>query len=102
MKIKQNDTVIVTTSSRSDRKKTGKVLSIIKGTDLIIVEGVNIKKKITRDTNGGKTMVDTEYPIHVSNVQFYDEKVKAPSRLGHEGTGKEKARITKKSKTILK
>ena len=102
MKIKLGDTVIVNTGSRKDRKKTGKVLKVLKEKDMVVVEGINVKKKITQDTTGKKTMVDVEYPLHVSNVQFYDEKAKAGTRLGYEGTGKEKVRITKKSKTTLK
>ena len=102
MKIKLGDTVIVTSGSRKNKKKTGKVLKIIKDRDMLVVEGLNIKKKITKDATGKKTMVDVEYPMHVSNVMFYDEKAKAGSRLGYEGIGKNKKRITKKSGTTLK
>lgn len=101
MKIKKGDTVIVTSGSRKDKKKTGKVLDIVKGKDMVVVEGVNIKKKVTKDTTGKKTMVDVEYPVHVSNVMFYDEKAKTGSRLTFEGTGKDKKRVTKKSGTAL-
>jgi large subunit ribosomal protein L24 len=102
MKIKVGDTVIITSGSRADKKKTGKVLQTIKDQDMVVVEGVNIKKKVSRDATGKKTMVDVEFPVHVSNVMFYDEKAKAGSRLSIEGTGKDKKRITKKSGTTLK
>ena len=102
MKIKKGDTVIITSGSRKDKKRTGKVLDIVKGKDMIVVEGVNIKKKITKDAAGKKTMVDVEYPVHVSNVMFYDEKAKAGSRIAIEGAGKDKKRVTKKSGTTLK
>lgn len=102
MKIKVNDTVIVNSGSRKDRNKKGKVLQVFKDKDMVLVEGVNLKKKVTRDVNGAKNQVDMEYPIHVSNVQFYDERANAGSRLGYEGTGKDKVRITKKSGTTLK
>jgi large subunit ribosomal protein L24 len=102
MKIKKGDTVIITSGSRKDKKKVATVLEIIKGKDMVVVEGVNIKKKVTRDTKGDKTMVDVEYPVHVSNVMFYDEKAKAGSRIAVEGTGKDKNRVTKKSGTTIK
>ena len=101
MKIKIGDTVIVISGSRNDRKKTGKVTSIDKKENLIIVEGVNLKNKVSKDASGKKAIVKVEFPIHVSNVMFYDEKVKAPSRIGMEGTGKEKHRVSKKSGTAL-
>jgi large subunit ribosomal protein L24 len=102
MKIKVGDTVVVISGSRTDKKKTGKVLQTFKDNDTIVVEGVNLKKKVSRDANGTKSTVDVEYPIHVSQVMFYDEKAKAGSRLGYQGAGKEKTRITKKSGTTLK
>ena len=101
MKIKKGDTVIITSGSRKDKKKTGKVLDILTAKDMVVVEGVNIKKKITKDTTGKKSMVDVEYPVHVSNVMIYDEKAKAGSRIAFEGTGKDKKRVTKKSGTEL-
>jgi large subunit ribosomal protein L24 len=102
MKIKIGDTVIVISGSRNDRKKIGKVISMIKKDDLILVEGVNLKNKVSKDASGKKSIVKVEFPIHVSNVMFYDEKAKAGTRLAIEGTGKEKHRVTKKSKTALK
>ena len=102
MKIKIGDTVIITSGSRTDKKKTGKVLQTLSDKDMVVVEGVNIKKKVTRDASGKKALVEVEYPVHVSNVMFYDEKAKAGTRLGVEGKGKDKKRITKKSKTTLK
>lgn len=101
MNIKVGDTVMLISGSRRDKKKTGKVLHVLADKGMVVVEGMNLKKKITRDASGKKASVEVPYPVHVSNIMFYDEKAKAPSRLGREGTGKEKHRVTKKSKTKL-
>ncbi len=102
MKIKVGDTVIVTTGSRGDKKKTGKVLKTFADTRMVLVEGINLKKKSSRDTSGKSSTVSVEYPIHVSNVMFYDEKAKTGTRLGYDTKGETKQRVSKKSKTSLK
>jgi large subunit ribosomal protein L24 len=103
MKIKVGDTVIVISGSQKDKQKKGKVLKIFKNEEKILVEGMNIKKKITRDTAGKKTMVDMEFPIHVSNVMFFDEKAKKGTRIGSATDAKgNKVRIAKASGTELK
>lgn len=54
MNIKIGDNVIVVSGSRKDKNKQGKVLKTFKDTNTLVVEGVNIKKKVTRDPNGKK------------------------------------------------
>ncbi len=102
MKIKKGDTVIVISGSRNDKGKIGKVIKIFKDRDQIIVEGINIKKKVGRDPQGNKKELKVEYPIHVSNVMFFDPKTKKGTRLGYQRdeNGK-KFRITKSSGTSL-
>ena len=60
MKIKKGDNVIVVSGSRKDKNKQGKVLKTIIADNMVVVEGVNIKKKVTRDAAGKKAMVDME------------------------------------------
>ena len=102
MNIKLGDNVIVISGSRKDKNKQGKVLKTFKANDTIVVEGVNIKKKVTRDPNGKKTMVDVEFPIHASNVMFYDEQAKKGSRIGYIMKDGKKVRVAKASGTELK
>lgn len=102
MKIKTGDNVIVVAGSRTDKNKQGKVLKTFVDTDMVVVEGVNIKKKVTRDASGKKVAVDTETPIHVSNVMFYDEKSKKGTRLGYTQKDGKKVRVAKASGTELK
>lgn len=103
MKIKKGDNVIVSSGSRKNKNKQGKVLEVFKKENKVLVEGINIKKKITRDTTGKKKMVDMEFPIDVSNVMFYDEKAKKGTRLGFKVDDKgNKVRVAKASGTELK
>jgi len=103
MKIKTGDTVVVVSGSRTDKKKKGKVLKTIKETNKVVVEGINIKKKTTRDPQGKKTQVEMEFPINVSNVMVFDEKAKKTSRVGYvAGKDGKKVRITRASQTELK
>jgi len=102
MKIKVGDNVIVKSGSRTDKNKQGKILKTFADTDMVVVEGVNIKKKVTRDATGKKVMVDTETPIHVSNVMFFDEKAKKGTRVGYTQKDGKKVRVAKASGTELK
>ncbi len=96
MKIKTGDTVIVI--SGSDRGKIGKVIRILRDRDQLIVEGVNLRKKRVRDQNGNTTLTNVEYPIHVSNVMFFDPQEKKGTRLGYKFDEKgKKVRYAKKS-----
>ncbi len=103
MKIKKGDNVIVKTGSRNDKGKMGKVLRIFNNTNKVLVEGINIKNKITRDPQGKKKAVKVEYPIDVSNVMFFDAKSKKGTRLGFKiDKDGNKVRIAKASGTELK
>ncbi len=102
MKIKVGDTVIVTAGSRTDKNKKGKVLQTLIENNQVVVEGINIKKKISRDASGNKAMVDVEFPIDASNVMFFDEKAKKGSRIGHIIKDGNKVRVAKASGTELK
>jgi large subunit ribosomal protein L24 len=102
MKIKTGDNVIVVSGSRKDKNKQGKVLKTFASNNTVLVEGVNIKKKVTRDTAGKKTMVDVEFPVNVSNVMFYDEQAKKGTRIGYIEKDGKKVRVAKASGTELK
>ncbi len=99
-KIKRGDTVIVI--SGREKGKIGKVLSLLHDTQQVIVEGINLRKRVVKDNQGKVTFAKTEFPIHVSNVMFLDPKEKVGTRIGFtiDEKGK-KVRIAKKSKTEL-
>jgi large subunit ribosomal protein L24 len=74
MHIKSGDNVIVI--SGKDKGVTGKVLKAFPREDRVIVEGVNIKKRHKKPTSQGKKgqIVETAYPMHVSNLKKADEQ----------------------------
>jgi large subunit ribosomal protein L24 len=81
-------------------KYKGKVSSIEKvEEDKVWVKGVNEVKKAVK----GKGFIKKHLPIHVSNVMFYDEASKKPSRLTV-STDKEgkKVRVVKKTNKEVK
>lgn len=81
--IKRGDTVFVLTGK--DRGKTGVVKLILKADSKAVVEGVNIIRRATKPNpmlgvTGG--IVETEAPIHLSNLMVFDHKADRPTRLG--------------------
>jgi len=72
LKIKKGDTVYV--NAGNDKGKTGKVLSVLKDKDRVIVEGVNMVHKHTKPNSkqpqGG--IIEQEAAIHISNVNLLD------------------------------
>lgn len=100
MQIKKDDTVLVITGK--DKGKKGKVLKAFPKTDKVIVEGVNIQTKHQKQTRKAAAEIKhQEGPIHVSNVMFWDNKAKAPTRIGYTVENGEKKRVSKKSGQIL-
>lgn len=98
MHVKKGDTVVII--SGKDKGKKGKVLEAMPKDHRVIVEGVNMTTKHQKPTakvqQGG--IVHQEGPIHVSNVMIWDNKAKAPTRVGYKvlDDGK-KVRVSRKS-----
>lgn len=102
MKIKTGDNVIVISGSRKDKNKQGKVLKTFVQNSTVVVEGINVKKKVVRDAQGKKSMVDVAFPVHVSNVALYDDSAKKGTRVGYTRSNGKKVRIAKASGSELK
>lgn len=77
MKVKVGDKVKVLAGK--DKGKEGRVLVILKKKDRVVVEGINIVKKHLKPgrTNETGGILETENPIHVSNVKVVTEEKKA-------------------------
>ena len=101
MHIKKGDMVQVTTGK--EKGKTGKVLTIIKDKNRVVVEKMNMVKKHQRpDAKGKGGIVEKEGSIHMSNVMLMCNKCNTGVRIGFKvlEDGK-KVRICKKCKEIL-
>lgn len=102
MKIKKGDKVIVLTGK--DKGKTGEVVRSLPKVGKVIVAGVNVAKKHTRNkfsTEKKGEIVDKTMPLDVSNVALIDSKNK-PTRVGYKIVGDKKVRIAKKTGQEIK
>lgn len=102
LRIKKNDQVVVIAGK--DKGKTGKVIQVIQETNRMIVEHINLSKKVQRKSqkNPQGGIIDIEMPIHASNVMLIDKKTNKPTRIGvsilKDGS---KVRIAKKSGEVI-
>ena len=81
-KIKKGDKVVVITGS--DRGKTGEVLRVLRSEMRVLVQGVNMVKRHTRQSPGEPGgIVEKELTIHASNVAHIDPQSDRPTRVGY-------------------
>jgi large subunit ribosomal protein L24 len=103
MKIKKGDNVIVLTGK--DKGKTAKVLRALPIEEKVILEGVNIAKKHSKNKFAGDKkgeIVEVAMPMEVSNVAILDPKDKKPTRIGYKVVDGKKVRIAKRSGQEIK
>lgn len=80
-KIKKGDNVVVL--SGKDKGRSGTVLEMVTKTDRVLVQGVNMVKRHTKQSQtseGG--IIAKEAPIHISNVALADPKDGKATRVG--------------------
>jgi large subunit ribosomal protein L24 len=82
MFVKKEDTVQITAGK--DKGKRGKVQAILKKDGLIIVEGVNIIKRHTRQRQNVRQagIIEKEAPLNISNVVVVCNNCDKPVRIG--------------------
>lgn len=99
MKIRQGDTVKVIAGK--DKGKTGTVLTILKTTEQVIIEGINVSKRHqkNRRTRSQGQIIDKSMPIHVSNVALIegDKTVRVGYSFEGEGEKRKKVRVARPS-----
>ena len=94
MQIKKDDMVLVIAGK--DKGKKGKVLKAYPKTDRVIVGGINIQTKHQKQTRKAAAEIKhQEGPIHISNVMYWDNKAKAPTRIGYTIEDGVKKRVSK-------
>ncbi|MEF9941595.1 MAG: 50S ribosomal protein L24 [Lachnospiraceae bacterium] len=98
-KIKKGDTVKIIAGK--DKDKEGKVISINKKDNKILVEGINMLTKHTKPSaanqNGG--IVHQEGPIDMSNVMYIHKGT--ATRVGFKMDGDKKVRIAKSTGDVI-
>ena len=98
MNFKKGDKVNVIAGK--DKGKSGKILHVLRSSNRVVVEGINVVKKHQKPnaTNQTGGIVEIEHPIHVSNVMMADPKTGKSTRVGHEiNKNGKKVRVSKKS-----
>jgi large subunit ribosomal protein L24 len=103
LKIRRDDTVRIIAGK--DRGRTGRVLRVDPGAHKVYVEGANVVKRhirprTLRDTQRSQEIggiVETEGPIHVSNVMLIDPDSGEPTRVSVKREGDRRVRVAKKS-----
>ncbi len=99
LKIKKGDTVKIITGK--DKDKEGKVLSIDRKNNRVIVEGINMVTKHTKPSqenpNGG--IIQKEAALDISNV-MYVHKGKA-TRIGFKFENDKKVRYAKSTGEVI-
>src|SRR5690606_31888787 len=81
--IKKGDQVVVIAGNDKNRTTPRQVLAVYPLKSRVLVEGVNVVTKHlkpnAKNPQGG--IVKEEAPIHISNIQLWDAKAKAPARV---------------------
>ena len=97
MRLKRNDLVVVISGNHTGEQ--GRVLRVLKETDQVIVQGVNLRFKHLRRSqkNPQGSRIQREAPIHISKVQLVDPKTNQPTRLGFRVENGRKIRYAKRS-----
>ena len=81
LKVKKGDRVIVVTGK--DKGKTGDILRVLSKENRVLVQGVNMVQRHTRQTQttqGG--IIAKEAPIDISNVAHVDPKDNKATKVG--------------------
>lgn len=101
MKLKQGDNVIVI--SGKDRGKSGKITAVFSNKNLVVVEGVNARKRHQKPRRGGQKgqIITLTAPIHISNVALLDPKTGKGTRVGFRFEKGKKVRVAKKSGMVV-
>lgn len=101
MRLKKNDTVIVT--GGKDKGKSGKILQVFPKENRVLVEGVNkYVKHVKKQGQRSGEKVLRERPLPVGNVAILNPDTKKADRIGYivDETGN-KIRVYKKTGKAL-
>lgn len=100
-KIKKGDSVIVL--SGKDKGQGGKVLHVFPKDDLLLVEGINIRKRHRRARKAGEkgSIIQMPTPLSGSKVMIKCPNCSKPSRVGIKIEGGVRKRFCKKCKSEI-
>ena len=102
MKIRKDDTVVITTGKDSGKK--GKVRHAWPDKERVIVEGANMIKRHSRARRAARQagIIELEAPIHISNVMLVCSKCNKPTRVGFQFlTDGKRVRVCKSCQEVI-
>jgi large subunit ribosomal protein L24 len=101
LKMKKGDRVIVIAGR--DRGKTGEILRVMPSEARVLVQGVNMIKRHTKQRPGETGgIIDREAAIHISNVSHVDPRDGKATRVGFKVLeGNRKVRFAKRSGEVI-
>lgn len=96
MRIKKDDEVMVIAGK--DKGHIGRVVNVQPDRGRVMVEGAARAKRHLRPTSATQQggIIEKEMFIDVSNVQLICKSCGKPTRIGHQGEGRERVRVCKK------
>jgi large subunit ribosomal protein L24 len=102
MKLKKGDNVIVI--SGKTKGQTGKIISVNRVTERVVIDGVNKTKRHIKPRSKSEkgTTVEKEAAMHASNVMIIDGKTGKGTRIGNKVVDGKNVRVAKKSGQDLK
>ena len=96
MNIKKGDTVLI--KKGKDTGKSGKVIKVLPKNDKVVIEGLNLVKKIQKAKKAGEKgqMISVPRAIFRANVILVCPNCKRPTRISYTKDNGVKYRICKK------
>ena len=101
MKIIKGDRVIVIKGR--ERGKSNKVIKVMPRESMLVIEGLNLRKKTIRAKREGERgqVIEVPWPMRADNVMLICNSCGEPTRIGHREEGNKKVRYCKKCKKIV-
>jgi len=96
MNIKKGDTVLI--KKGKDKGKSGKVIKVLPKNDKVVVEALNLIKKIQKAKKAGEKgqMISVPRPVFRANVMLVCPNCKRPTKIGYSKDNGAKYRNCKK------
>lgn len=102
MKIKKGDKVLI--SRGKDRGKSGKIARALPAKLMVVVDGLNLRKKTIKAKRGGEKgrIISIAWPMRIENVMLICNACGKPTRVGFRSIdGKKKIRYCKKCEATV-
>jgi large subunit ribosomal protein L24 len=93
MKIRKGDTIKMIAGK--DKGKTGTVLTTLKATDQVIIEGINVVKRHQKNKRARSQgqIIEKSMPVHASNVALMEGEKTVRVGYTFEGEGEKRKKV---------